>query len=480
MTQVGRFKPSLTMMDSEKMESIHGAALQILEDTGLNVHHAGLRERLRASGARIGEGVRVYVPANLVEDALKTARKPVVVHDRNGEAVMPMGAHQIYFGTGSDLIFTRDHVTGERRYSLLEDVSQSAKLCDALPEYDFVMSFGLPSDIPNENAEPMQYYALLRNTTKPVIMTSFSGLEAFERMHAMAVAVAGGEEAFRQRPNYIIYGQFISPLQHDHQALERLVFCAEHEVPLIYVPTIMPSASGPITLAGSLALATAESLAGLVMQQLVKPGAPFIFGACVSQMDMRTMQFPYGSPEWRLNDLLMAEMSRFYELPVFGTAAATDSKVVDAQAGLEYGTSLLVAALAGTNLIHDVGYMESGLMGSLESILLGAETVRWVRQFVRGFDVSEETLALEVIKKVGPGGQFLDQTHTLKHLRENMWSPYTLDHITHDEWAARGSKSYSQRARTKVDEILAKHEDQPLPGNLDEELRQLLQVEISH
>ena len=116
-------------------------------------------------------------------------------------------------------------------------------------------------------------------------------------------------------------------------------------------------------------------------------------------------------------------------------------------------------------------------MGSLESILLGAETVRWVRQFVKGFDVSAETLALDVIKQVGPGGQFLDQAHTLDHLRENMWSPYTLDHITHDEWAARGSKSYYQRARQKVDQILAKHAGKPLPAQLEAELKRLAQVE---
>jgi len=298
-------------------------------------------------------------------------------------------------------------------------------------------------------------------------------LNALERMHEMACIIAGGDEAFRQRPNYIMYGQFVSPLQHDLQAIERLIFSADHEVPLIYIPTIMPGASGPLTLAGSLALATAESLAGLVMHQIQHPGAPFIFGACVSQLDMRTMLFPYGSPEWRLNDLVMAELSRYYGLPVFGTGGATDSKQVDAQTGTEYASSLLVAALAGTNLIHDVGYLDSGLTGSLESIVLGAEQIRWVKHFMAGIEMSEETLAMEAITEVGPGRQFLDHDHTLKHLRRNMWVPYVTDHDGYDSWTVSGAKDYAMRAREYARQLAQSHQPQAIDNSVETALRQL-------
>ncbi|MGD8624623.1 MAG: trimethylamine methyltransferase family protein [Anaerolineae bacterium] len=467
------WKPQLTLLDRARIEELHGAATTILDRTGLNVHHEGLRLRLADAGARLGEGVRVYLPPALVEQALGTAKGDVVIYDRLGEPAMRLGPHQIYFGTGSDLIYTRDQETGERRKSTLDDVGRAARLCDALAEIDFVMSFALPSDVPNENAEPLQYQAIVENTIKPVIMTSFSGLEAFERMHEMACAIAGGDAAFRQRPNYILYGQFVSPLQHDHQALERLIFCAEKEIPLIYVPTIMSSASGPITLGGSLALATAESLAGLVMHQLLRPGAPFVFGACVSKMDMRTMLFPYGSPEWRLSDLVMAELSRYYGLPVFGTAGATDSKLVDAQAGIEVAGSLLVAALAGTNLIHDVGYLDSGLTGSLESIVSGADAIRWVRQFLDGMGVSEQTLALDVIDEIGPGGQFLGHAHTLQHLRKDMWLPLAINHETYDAWAANGAQDYATRARQYGRELANTHQPQPLDPSVAARLDEL-------
>jgi len=307
-------------------------------------------------------------------------------------------------------------------------------------------------------------------------MTSFSGRDALERLHEMACLIAGGDEVFRQRPNYIMYGQFVSPLQHDLQAVERLVFCADQEIPLIYVPTIMPGASGPLTLVGSLALAAAESLAGLVMHQTQRPGAPFIFGACVSRLDMRTMLYPYGSPEWRLNDLVMAELSRYYGLPVFGTGGATDSKLTDAQAGAEYAASLLAAALAGTNLIHDVGYLDSGLTGSLESILLGAEQIRWVKHFIAGVEMSKEMLAMEAITQVGPGKQFLDHAHTLKHLRRTMWVPYATDHDGYDRWVASGAKDYAARAREYAQQLVQTHQPQAVDDSMGVRLRELCNI----
>ncbi|MCJ7739322.1 MAG: trimethylamine methyltransferase family protein [Anaerolineae bacterium] len=451
--------PSLTLMNQANIEQLHDAATTILRTTGLNVHHSEMRRKLSDAGARPGEGQRIHLPADMVERALSTAKRDIVIHNRLGEPVMPLGPHEIYFGTGSDLVFTRDIETTERRTAVIDDVGQSARLCDALNEIDFVMSAALPHDIPGD-VEPWQYYALLCNTTKPIIMTIYSGLETLECMHEMACVVAGGDEAFRQNPNYILYGQFVSPLQHDPLAIERLIFCADHEIPLIYIPTIIPGASGPLTLAGSLALATAECLAGLVMHQTQHPGAPFVFGACVCQLDMRTMVFPYGSPEWRLNDLVMAELARHYGLPVFGTGGATDSKLVDAQAGAEYATSLLVAALAGTNLIHDVGYLDSGLTGSLESIVLGAEQIRWVKQFIKGLQVSDETLAIQAISGVGPGGHFLEHAHTLKHLRQTVWTPYVTDREEYDKWIVEGAKDYATRARKYATELMHSHQPQ--------------------
>ncbi len=478
MSQTSIWTPHLTLMDQAEIEQLHTAAVEILETTGLNVHHPTMRIKLAEAGARLGADTRVYLSRTMIDLALRTAKRDIVVYNRLGEPAMALGPNQIYFGTGSDLVFTRDLETGKRRASTLEDVGRAARLCDAFPEIDFVMSFALPADVPNVDWETRQYYFILQNTDKPPIMTSFSGIDTLERMHEMACLVAGGEAAFRTRPNYILYGQFVSPLQHDRNAIERLIFCADHEVPLIYIPTIIPGASGPITLAGSLALAAAECLAGLVMHQIQRPGSPFIFGACVSPMDMRTMLFPYGSPEWRLNDLAMAEMARSYGLPVFGTGGATDSKLLDAQAGMESANSLLIAAMAGTNLIHDVGYLDTGLTGSLESLVLGAEQIRWVKKFVAGLDVSEETLALDVIRAVGPARHFLAQSHTRQHLRKTLWQPYALDHRAYEAWTGSGSKDYATRGRELARQLLHSHQPRAVPDAIQPRLRELCRLPV--
>lgn len=474
MSNKGRFwQPHLSMMNPERLQQLHQDALDILQQVGVNVHHPPMRDLLGQSGGTVSGDKRVQISENMVSQALETVQKEVIIHNRLGDPVMPLGPHQIYFGTGSDLIYTHNSQTGKRRKSLLEDAGRAAKLSDALDEIDFVMSFALPSDVPNENAETEQYYALLKNTIKPVIMTSFSGLDTLERVHAMACLTAGGEEKFRERPNYILYGQFVSPLEHDHQALERLIFCADHQVPLIYVPTIMSGASGPLTMYGSLALALSETLAGLVMHQLQNPGAPFITGSCISPLDMKTGLYPYGSAEWRINDLVMAEISRWYGIPVFGTGGASDSKLVDAQAGAEYAGSLLAAALAGTNLIHDVGYLNSGLTGSLESILLGADLIRWVKRFRSGFEVSPESLALNVIAEVGPAGEFLSHDHTFDHLHDLVWEPLSFDHQDYDTWQDDGGDDYARRAFAQAEKIIENHQPQPISPDLDHQLQKL-------
>ncbi|HIQ04821.1 MAG TPA: trimethylamine methyltransferase, partial [Anaerolineae bacterium] len=255
--------------------------------------------------------------------------------------------------------------------------------------------------------------------------------------------------------------QFISPFYHNPEALDRLLFCAEKRIPLIYIPTIMAGASGPVTMAGALTVGNADVLAGLVIHQLKAPGAPFIYGGCVSPFDMKTTVLPYGAPEWHMSDAILAQLSWRYGLPQFGTAGATDSKVVDEQATLEAAYTLLFAALSGVNLIHDVGYMESGLTASLDYLVICDEIISLVRHILRGCEVDDETLALDLIDAVGPGGHFVDSEHTLRHYRE-VWYPSVLDRRTYDDWSAAGAMTLKQRARIKAKELLETHEVPPL------------------
>ncbi|MFA5863927.1 MAG: trimethylamine methyltransferase family protein [Phycisphaerae bacterium] len=424
---------SISPLANHSLDTLHDASLKILAQTGVNVHCPELRSMLKSVGAVVKDELRVHIPSDLVTRALATAPPRVELYDRNGKSAMILENAQCYFGTGSDLEYTMDGLTCERRRSTLNDVKNAAKLCDKLPNIDFVMSYALPRDVTTSECEVEQFRVMLENTTKPIIMTLFSGRTTFEKIHQLACRYGGGERTFRGKPNYIMYGQFVSPLQHDSGALERLVFCADHGIPLIYVPTIMMGASGPVTLAGALALANAECLAGLVIHQLRSPGAPFIYGGCVSPLDMSTTVFAYNSPEWRIADVVLSQLSRRYKLPVFGTAGATDAKAVDAQAGAEWAYSLLTCALAGTNLIHDVGYLASGMMGSLEALVICDELVGMVKRVLHGFEIDETALALEVIHRVGPGGNFLEEQHTLDHFRNNTWYPSLFSREHHEK-----------------------------------------------
>jgi trimethylamine--corrinoid protein Co-methyltransferase len=446
-------RPKLTVLDSEQLNKLHEASLVILAETGVNVHAAEIRALLEDAGAEVQDALRVRISPELVAKALTTAPSRIDIYDRSGDKAMILEGANCYFGTGSDLEYTVDR-RQQRRRSTLKDVERSARLCEKLSNIDFVMSYALPSEVPPLSIELEQLRVLLSNTTKPIIMTVFSGMESFEQVHKLACKSCGGETHFRQAPNYIVYGQFVSPLQHDADALDRLIFSADHHIPLIYVPTIMMGVSGPVTLAGALALANAECLAGLVMHQLRAPGAPFIYGGCVSPLDMKTTVFAYGSPEWRLADAALSQLSLRYDLPIFGTGGATDAKTPDAQAGAEWAYSLLTCALAGTNLIHDVGYLESGLTGSLESLVVCDEIIGMVKRVISGFKLDEETLALNMIKRVGPAGHFIGEEHTLERYRKDVWYPSLFARNRYESWQAEGGKALIQYAGERVEELL--------------------------
>jgi trimethylamine---corrinoid protein Co-methyltransferase len=441
---------ALNAASSACLDRLHESSLRILSETGVDVHSPELREMLQAAGAEVSDGLRVRIPAELVERALATAPSRIVVHDRHGDPAMVLEGTNSYFGTGSDLRFTIDHNTGERRYTTLADIARAARLSDKLENLDFVMSYGLPNEVSDSIAEVEEFRAMLENTRKPPIMCIFSGKDMSQRIHDLACNSLGGSKSFKDAPNYMVYGQFVSPFQHEIMATDRLVFCADNFVPIIYVPTIMMGASGPVTLAGAIAVANAECLAGLTMHQLRSPGAPFIYGGCISPLDMRTTVFSYGSPEWRIADFVLSQLSQRYDLPIFGTGGTTDACGIDVQAGAEWAYSLLTCALAGTNIIHDVGYLEAGMSGSLEALVICNEIVGMVKRAVSGFEINDDTLALDMVKKVGPGGHFMEEDHTLDQFRKVIWYPSIFDRNRYDE----RRDNLLQRAAAKVSQLL--------------------------
>jgi trimethylamine--corrinoid protein Co-methyltransferase len=458
----------LARLSEDQVCRIHWASLEILERFGARLHHQEAIDLLKKGGADVSDGNQVRIPSGLVERAFTTVPKRVSLYSRHGQPTIRLEGDRCFYGPGSDCMNIIDHRTGQRRKPVLQDVIEGTTVCDALPDIDFVMSMVLPSDVEQSSADVCQMEAMLAHTAKPIIAVSyeFSGLVAAVEM---AETVTGGPDALRRAPLLTCYINVVSGVNHNAEALQKLLYLSGKGLPALYVPASTGGVTSPITPAGAVALDNAGVLLGLVLSQLEREGAPYIMtGMQPSPMDMRTMVTPYADPERGI----FQAMARFYNLPRFGWGGASDSKVVDQQAAAEAALTLLAESLVGGNLIHDLGYLESGLTFSLAQLAICADIIGWIKVFMKGVQVSDETLALDVIAQAGPEGHYLNKEHTRRHFRE-IWTPGLLDRRDYKTWQDSGATTLGQRATERVEEILAEHQPEPLPDHVRKQLGQI-------
>jgi trimethylamine---corrinoid protein Co-methyltransferase len=458
-------------LTNTQCRKLHDASLQILERTGVRFYEPEAVDLVKKAGAAVSDGNRVRIPARLVEWALSTVPKEVTLYDRNGHPVMPLAGACTYFGAGSDCLNIVDHRTGTRRSPLLRDVADGMAVCDALPNIDFVMSMFLPSDVRQDIADRYQMEVMLNSTTKPIIYVTYEKSGCVDAVE-MAEAVAGGATALRRKPFVACYINVTTGLRHNDDALQKLLYLAEKGLPALYIPVALAGATGPITLAGCVAAANAGVLAGLLVSQLKREGAPVIipgFGGI--GLDMHSMVMPYCEPDYRG---VAEALAHHYNLPMFSLGGVSDSKLVDQQAAAEAALTLLVDALAGGNIIHDLGYLESGLSGSLAQLVICNEIVSWIKNFMQPMEINAETLALDLIDEIGPDGQFLDSDHTLRHFRER-WYPQVFERESYQKWLDKGGTTLAERAARKVDAILSAHKPQPLAPGIAQRVHAVVQ-----
>jgi len=446
-------------MAPEKCEKIHNACLTILERTGVRLYEPEAINLVSRAGAAVSDGNRARIPARLVEQALSTAPKRLTLYDRNGNPVMPVEGYRSFFGPGSDVLNIVDHRTGQRRKPVLRDVVDGITLCDALDNIDFVMSMFLPQDVNQVIADRYQMEVMLNHTTKPIVFVTYDTSGCVDAIE-MAEAVAGGAAALAQKPFVACYINVTTGLRHNREALQKLLLLAGKGLPAMYIPVSLGGVTAPVTIPAAIASVYAGVLAGLVISQLKRPGAPVIVpGWGGSALDMRTLVEPYCGPDYHG---VGETMARYYDLPTFSLAGSSDSKVVDQQASFEAALTLLATVLAGGHIVHDMGYLESGLSGSLAQLAICDEMVSWIKHCVSEIEVNDETLALDLIDQVGPDGQFLDAEHTTRHYRER-WYPRLIERDNFDRWQAKGSNTLAQRAAEQVEAILSSHRPQALP-----------------
>ena len=465
--------PRLGMLSQEQCETVHRASLEILRRTGVRVYHQEALELLRQTDAVITDENLVRFPPGLVEWALAQAPSRVALCRRgSNQVVAPLEGRLVNFGTGSDCPNYLDPRTRERRPFTAADVIDCIHVVDALPELDFCMSMGIPSDLKTANTYRQQFALMLEHTAKPIVFVCNDRADC-EAIAAMAAAVAGGTEQLRLNPTLLLYSEPSTPLKHSETATGKLLYMAEQALPIVHSPAPMMGGTAPVTLAGGLALGNAEVLSSLVMHQLKHSGAPFVYGSGLHHMDMKTTISVYGAPEFQLARVAVAEMGRFYGLPTWGYAGHSDSCVMDEQAAADAAFSVLVALLAGNNLVHDVGYLEAGLTTSPEMIVFTAEMISMMRHFMDGMSLDAESLALDVIDQVGPGGDFLTAKHTLKHFRE-LWQPTLFSRQRAEYWIEKGSQRLGDRLREKTLSILEEHQPEPLPDSVRAEIDYIL------
>jgi trimethylamine--corrinoid protein Co-methyltransferase len=467
--------PRLSMFSQEQCETVHRASLEILRRTGVRVFHDGALALLRETDAVISDGNLVRLPAGLVEWALKQAPSRVPLCRRGSDQVaVPLEGQRVNFGPGSDCPNYLDPRNGERRPFAVADVIDCIHVVDALPELGFCMSMGIPADLGTANAYRQQFALMLAHTAKPIVFVCDDRADC-AAIAAMAAAAAGGMESLRLNPTLLLYSEPSTPLKHSQTATDKLLYMAEQSLPIVHSPAPMMGGTAPVTLAGGLALGNAETLSSLVMHQLKHPGAPFVYGSGLHHMDMKTTISVYGAPEFQLARVAVAEMGRFYGLPTWGYAGHSDSCVMDEQAAADAAFSVLVALLAGNNLVHDVGYLEGGLTTSPEMIVFTGEMISMMCRFIDGMALDAESLALDVIHQVGPGGDFLTQKHTLKHFRE-LWQPALFDRRRAEEWVAAGSPRLGERLREKTVGLIEEHRPEPLADGVREEVEYILRT----
>ncbi len=471
----GQYKP----LKDEDVQRISEASFEVLERVGIEVQPSECRDIFERAGARIDAARnRVYIPRGMVEDALATAQNEVLLAGRDPKHDMVLGGTRVYMGTGGAAVKILDLDTKRARETTLVDVGQIGKLVDALDNIHFYLRSCVARDIPAEHLDLNTYYAAMTNTTKHVTGNCFS-VKSLHDVIEMGMMVAGGIEALRKRP-FISFTNCwtVSPLRYAPETVEVLTEIVRQEMPVFLSSAPQSGATSPAALAGSLVQINAEELSGLTYCQLVKPGTPVVLGYVPSVSDLRTGNFVGGAPEFALMHAAVAQLGQYYNLPVYNSSGLADSKIPDIQAGYEKGITSVTAALAGANYIHhSAGMLESMLTVAYEQFVIDDDVNGSIMRMVRGIEVTDETLSLDVIEQVCQGeGHFLGTQQSLDLMHSEYYYPHTGDRQSRDSWEADGSQDMWQRAQAKARQILQTHQPDAIAPEIDAAIRERFEI----
>lgn len=473
----GIYKP----LSQDDIEKIHAASLAILEKTGFT-YESGLDETLdmlEKAGATVDrDKARIFFPADLVREQTEKAPERVVLYSRNGEYDLDLTEDKVHMGTGGAAVRILDLETGESRSTTLKDLYQLGRLVDKMKNIHFFLRPCIPTDIPESEYDINMFYACMRATGKHV-MSGVNDEEGLRKVIEMAAMVAGDAEALMEKPFISVITSFaISPLKLCTQSTKIMRECNRHRIPVALSCAPMSGSTSAITMAATLAQIHAEQMAGITICQLTNPGAPLLYGGIPGMANMNTMGYLGGGVECGMMNAAIHQMAAHIKVPNYNSAGLTDSKVPDAQTGWEKAMTILLGAMGGSNYMHhSAGMLESMLSVAYEQYVLDDEVMGMSCKVLKGIEVNDETLALDVIDQVGPGGNFMISPHTLKYMRSHYFTGNGVtDRNLRSKWKEKGGLDARERAREIARKILAAEETPYIPDDVDTAIRQKFNI----
>lgn len=460
-------------LTEEQKQLIHQSSLNILNEVGVKVPHDKVLDMFKAAGAEVDDSTKmVKIPENLIMESLDKAGKKFTIYgrDRNKQAKFGFGTCNFNSIFG-EAFWIEDNM--KRRYTSLDDVVTAARIGDALEHINIVGAMADPKEIPPAYRCVEVAAKQLDNTTKPI------GFWFYNRQSAKYVleifeAVAGSKEEVEKYPFTYPFFEPISPLSFPFDGIDLLFETSRYSLPVPIGPMAQTGTTAPGTLAGTLIQENAEILAGIVITQLIKPGLSVCYGGIPHTFDMKITQMVFGGPEQAIMATAMTEMGKYYDLPVYINVGLTDSKTVDAQAGMEAGITLALGALSGADIFGHLGISGMDQGSSLTMLVMQNELIGYVKRLMQEINFSEDALGLDVIKEVGPGGTFISEMHTARHFRDELWFPELLDRNYWEEWETQDNKELKDRCLAKKNKLIKNHKQKPLAKETKRDIDKIL------
>ncbi|MCK8823729.1 trimethylamine methyltransferase family protein [Fuchsiella alkaliacetigena] len=459
------------ILSAEDLEMIHQASIELLTETGIEVLHEKAREIFAENGARV-EDTRVYLSEELLEEYLAKAPSSFTLHARNPDNNVTIGGDNSVLAPGYGAPYVTDLDEG-RRDSTFEDYQNFTKLAAASENIDVLGGVIVePTDIADQLRHVKMLYVAAKYSDK-CLMGSALGSKKAKEAFQMASLLFGEEDIIDDRAIVISLINTTSPLKYDHRMLDALITHAEYNQAAVIASLIMAGSTGPMSIAGTLTLQNVEVLTGVVLAQMINPGTPVVYGSATTITDMKTANLAIGSPEYAKFVGSTAQLARYYGLPCRAGGSITDSLLADTQAGYESMMTFISSINHGLNFIlHSAGLLENYMTMSYEKFIIDDEILGMINNYQAGVEVSEETVAKEVIQEVGPGGHYLSHAHTLEHMRD-FREPILSQRAGFD--GSSEIDSTVERANQKWKEVLADFEAPPLDPKIENKLKEFME-----